>query len=539
MSSDRGGKISFHIDKSDLLCKNSCGFYGNPAWQGYCSKCYREICQKSKRNETFKTKSQLTRSGSEPISESALGFSKFDEKRRQHFDKRVKTVKSIFRKTNSTKESTTVSPWQCQRQNSFESQQACRDFTEYLKTLRESIAQEINKEIRLFIDRVYKEIDTASIDDISELAQKFYQTISDKMKNFAPFKNDPTHEHMDTLMDFTEKYVMTTLYKTVFCPSTTDDEERDLAVQNHIRSFNWIQARHLETDINERNVLQRDALDKAITAIIEMDSKRAPQEKLSCIVRCSKHICDMLQLTNAGQHVSADHFLPAMIFVVLRANPPMFQSNINYVTRFCNQNRLMSGEGGYYFTNLCCAFKFIQDLNADSLNLPKEEFNRYMTGEAVPPRNYQHEPFLCEGVRIMNQNMSTVTDLKQRHEKLVSEVIAVNEEIITFKDDVAAQIQAVLDKCPWTILPRKTPTNIDSEDTECALLPDPIQPEVVANTSFVGPAESDKVTFESSEICTPVKPRGPYSPTFEDAVDLPPPIMPEVINPCVHANGKC
>lgn len=36
-------------------------------------------------------------------------------------------------------------------------------------------------------------------------------------------------------MDQVEKYIMTRLYKSVFCPETTDDEKKDLATQNRIR----------------------------------------------------------------------------------------------------------------------------------------------------------------------------------------------------------------------------------------------------------------------------------------------------------------
>lgn len=137
----------------------------------------------------------------------------------------------------------------------------------------------------------------------------------------------------------------------LFSPPMTNDEEKDIQIHKSIRQLNWINAKQLMCSIDEANSEVRNMVYSSISELAAMDSFVAPQEKLECIVRCCRMVFSLLKKT-AGGPASADEFLPALIFVVLKANPVRFHSNINYISRFSNATRLMSGEGGYYFTNL-------------------------------------------------------------------------------------------------------------------------------------------------------------------------------------------
>lgn len=62
----------------------------------------------------------------------------------------------------------------------------------------------------------------------------------------------------------------------------------------------------------------------------------------------------LLRNTKKGD-TSADSFVPLLIFVVLKANPEHLVSNIQYILRFRNQEKL-GGEAGYYLSSLVCQF---------------------------------------------------------------------------------------------------------------------------------------------------------------------------------------
>ncbi len=482
-----------HIDSSSLLCKNGCGFYGNREWSGFCSICYKtirsnnssinsinkwispEILSHSARTpsptlspisgKSSPSKSSTSSTHSTPST--SLTFSKFEEKKRQQSDKKSKTLKSIFKrastfrdKTNSNNNSQSnttqaITSWTDRQLFSFETLSLGEEVV--AKFLREAAIHDIKRQIGKIVEKINKINNKATIEEMSETIHDFYQTMNSRFGS-NPFYREATHEQIDQLIDFTERYLMQQLYQMLMTRIQHEEEDKDLALQKRIRSLNWIMAQHLDIDINLRHPQIKDLVDKAITEIIEMDSKQVPLEKLECIVNCSKTIFKLLQV-NSSEPVSADQFLPALVFIVIKANPPLLQSNIKLITRFSTPSRLMSGEAGYYFTNLCCATAFIENISADSLNMSEQDFQSYVSGEAQPPGYYQQSTFLCEALRILCSNNAMLSDLNERQTKFENDIKQLNDSIEQFREDMVRKTAPFLK--PIVIPQYSVPNHID------------------------------------------------------------------------------
>ncbi|KAM8976601.1 rab5 GDP/GTP exchange factor isoform 1-T1 [Pelodytes ibericus] len=529
---------AIHVDQSELLCKKGCGYYGNPAWQGFCSKCWREEYQKSRQKqiqEDWELAERLQREEEAAFAssqgaqggQSSLTFSKFEEKKSSEKARKVTTVKKFFTgssknlpkkaveenpskrlqvgrerntdllrdlkglfvpswelvstaevicdKLRDIKETKAPSP-SLSRQISFETDRASKEFIEFLKTYQKA-GHDVFKQCKHFLEAMHIKKES-NIDEQSEFTQDFYQNTAEKLQIY--WKVSP--ENVEKAMDQIEKFLMTRLYKHVFCPETTDDEKKDLAVQKRIRALHWVTPEMLCVPVNEVIPEVSDMVVKAITDIIEMDSKRIPRDKLTCITRCSKHIFNAIKITK-NEPASADDFLPTLIYIVLKANPPRLQSNIQYITRFCNPSRLMTGEDGYYFTNLCCAMAFIEKLDGHSLNLSEEEFNRYMSGQASPKKqDSENWPAdACPGVKQMHRNLDLLSQLSERQERIVNGARKLEKDLIDWTDGVTREVQDIVEKYPLHIkTTSQALASIDSENVEDDRLPPPLQPQVYA-----------------------------------------------------------
>ncbi|KAK2902063.1 rab5 GDP/GTP exchange factor-like [Channa argus] len=403
------------VSQEELLCKNACGYYGNPAWQGFCSKCWREMVDLP---GGHRQDSRASNDGT------PLTFSKFEEKKNTEKGRRINTMRRLFWGSPSAPKHQETSESLAHALKAYQSLEP-GDFPGFLKILRSPPSQRLQSQCTAFLKTV-EAYHALPVQKQSDLVQDFYQSFAEHFNSFSEVQ--VTH-----IMEHVEKLVMTRLHKWVFCHDSCDDEQKDLALQRRIRALNWVTPQMLNVPFsNEKSTVTNDSFLPALTALIEMDAKRAPQDKLACVSKCSHHVFEVLSTSNS-EPTNADDFLSGLIYVVLKANPPRLHSNMQYVIRFGLPHSLMAGESGYYFTNLSCAVAFIEKLNGPALNLSSEEFEAYMLRKSAPSVENKRQQ-VASGTRHL------LEELNGRQEKLDQGMDDLNAQLQNWVQAVNSQL---------------------------------------------------------------------------------------------------
>ncbi|CAO3673940.1 unnamed protein product [Umbelopsis vinacea] len=215
------------------------------------------------------------------------------------------------------------------------------DFNNFLEQMKRRGAIPITKYFKSFLQAFDRRPWT--VNEQIKIIQDFLDFIYGKMRECDVWR-DVSDQEFENAKEGMEKLVMNRLFHHTFSPNTTDDKERDDILYHKIRIFSWITEEHLDIPITEHNESFLSFAESGLIKHVEGDA-------------------------------GADKFLPIMIYVVLKSNPPKLVSNVQYINRFRNPDQLQS-EGGYYLTNLMGAIAFIESLEAKSLSVTQEEFDR-------------------------------------------------------------------------------------------------------------------------------------------------------------------
>ncbi|SPO29856.1 related to VPS9 (involved in vacuole trafficking) [Ustilago trichophora] len=249
------------------------------------------------------------------------------------------------------------------------------DFNRFLEQMKHRSAQPVGEYVRSFIKGFAKK--PYRTQDQIKLIFDFLDFIAARMRECDVWKNlsDTDFENAKEAM---EKLVMNRLYPYTFTPAVqkegrwavqTDDLERDRVLRQRIGLFGWLSEEHLDVPVGDHS---RGFIEFSIQELLKINHYKAPRDKLICILNCCKVIFGMIRHLSTQEN--ADTFIPVLIFVVLKANPEHLISNVEYISRFRNPDRL-SSESGYYLSSLMGAISFIETMDYTSLsNITQEEF---------------------------------------------------------------------------------------------------------------------------------------------------------------------
>ncbi|CAN6555829.1 unnamed protein product [Malus baccata var. baccata] len=247
-------------------------------------------------------------------------------------------------------------------------------FYDFLDRMRNPASLDLVRSIKSFI--VSFSFYAANPESDGKKVQEFYATMEDNIRDH-PLWAGATDQEVDCAMEGLEKYVMTKLFSRTFA-SSPEDAKIDLETSHKIHLLQtFLKPEHLDIPVVLRNEASWLLAEKELQKI---NAFKAPREKLLCIMNCCKVINNLLLNASMSEnHVlaGADDFLPVLIYVMIKANPPQLHSNLRFIQLYRRQTKLVS-EAAYYFTNLVSAKTFILELNAKSLSIDEIEFEESM-----------------------------------------------------------------------------------------------------------------------------------------------------------------
>ncbi|RAL01039.1 guanine nucleotide exchange factor VPS9 [Aspergillus ibericus CBS 121593] len=290
------------------------------------------------------------------------------------------------------------------------------DFHRFLEQLRHRTADPVAKFLRSFLHEFGKR--QWMVHEQVKIISDFLVFITNKMAQCEVWR-DVSDSEFDNAKEGMEKLVMNRLYSQTFSPAIPgpptiprsasrskrremermhgpwrrgqhqEDMERDEVLAQKMRIYSWVKEEHL--DIPPVSGHGRRFLNLAQQELLKINGYRAPRDKVICILNCCKVIFGLLRNSKRSD-TSADSFVPLLIYVVLQANPDHLVSNIQYILRFRNQDKL-GGEAGYYLSSLSGAIQFIETLDRTSLTVTDEEFERSVEAavSAIAQQNRESE----------------------------------------------------------------------------------------------------------------------------------------------------
>uniref|UniRef100_A0ABM5F6L2 GTPase-activating protein and VPS9 domain-containing protein 1 isoform X7 n=1 Tax=Pogona vitticeps TaxID=103695 RepID=A0ABM5F6L2_9SAUR len=211
--------------------------------------------------------------------------------------------------------------------------------------------------IREFIQDFQK---LTAADDKTAQVEDFLQFLYGAMAQDVIWQNASEDQLQDAQLAI-ERSVMNRIFKLAFYPNQDGDILRDQLLHDHIQRLSKVvTANHKALQIPE--VYLREApWPSAQSEIRTISAYKTPRDKLQCVMRMCSTIMNLLSLANEDSVPGADDFVPVLVFVLIKANPPCLLSTVQYISSF--YANCLTGEESYWWMQFTAAVEFIKTID--------------------------------------------------------------------------------------------------------------------------------------------------------------------------------
>uniref|UniRef100_A0A3P8WPC9 GTPase-activating protein and VPS9 domain-containing protein 1 n=1 Tax=Cynoglossus semilaevis TaxID=244447 RepID=A0A3P8WPC9_CYNSE len=183
-------------------------------------------------------------------------------------------------------------------------------------------------------------------DDKTAAVEDFLRYLYGAMARDAIWQYASEDQLQDAQMAI-ERSVMNRIFKLAFYPNQDGDSLRDQLFHEHIQRLT--------------KVVTEAPWPSAQSEIRSINAYKTPRDKVQCILRMCSTIMNLLSLANEDSVPGADDFVPVLVFVLIRANPPCLLSTIQYINNFYASR--LSGVECYWWMQFTAAVEFIKTID--------------------------------------------------------------------------------------------------------------------------------------------------------------------------------
>ncbi|XP_021947874.2 receptor-mediated endocytosis protein 6 homolog [Folsomia candida] len=212
---------------------------------------------------------------------------------------------------------------------------------------------EDSSQVHLVEEFVKEFISTNATDEKIEILETFLCTLLDLFIG----QKELTEWQLGRMENALEQVIVSKIYTHALFPNGDADTHRDVVLHEHIRRLSAIiRPSHKDLRI-PKSRLGECPWPPAQRELQMLPAYKTPSDKLRCVVRT----CALIMNLSTERVVAADDFIPVLVFVVIKCNPPALLSTIQYVNSFCGVK--ITGEDQYWWTQFCSAVEFIKTMD--------------------------------------------------------------------------------------------------------------------------------------------------------------------------------